>query len=139
MSADVGQECRQGQDRCLPDVWLVNLPFEVPLSLNDRGMPQVNWARKAKWRKVACECLLEAGIPRCERVRLTLFYVPKVNRRHDEDNLVASMKPVADAMVDAGIIPDDTSEYLERVWPVYTPKDPLRTNGRVMIQIERIS
>jgi crossover junction endodeoxyribonuclease RusA len=138
MTADVGQVEVDG--RCLPGVWLVDLPFEKPISLNDHtGRPQVTWARKKQWREKTADALREAGVPRCERIRLTLFYVPKVNRRRDEDNLVASMKPVADALVDAGVVDDDTAEYVERVWPVYLPKDPLRSNGRFMVQVERLA
>ncbi len=126
--------------RGMPDVWLVDLPFEKPLSLNDRpGNWQVTSRLKREWRQLTVEALLAAEVPPMARARLTLFYVPKVNRRHDEDNLVASMKPVADALVDAGVIVDDTAYYLERVWPVYTAKDPDRTGGRVMIQVERLA
>lgn len=36
----------------------------------------------------------------------------RIHRRRDEDNLYASVKPALDGIVDAGLIPDDSSEYL---------------------------
>jgi len=118
-------------------VWL---PFQKPLSLNDR---QGYWA-KAKsvkaWRDAAGLALMVEGIPACSRVRLGLHYFPKQDRRRDPDNLVASLKPCADALVDVGIVPDDTQEYVDRVWPFIMPKLPDDKGvGRFSLIVDRLA
>lgn len=47
----------------------------------------------------------------------------RIKRQRDEDNLTASLKPAFDGIVDAGLIPDDSSEYL-RINSVTIRVDP---------------
>lgn len=47
----------------------------------------------------------------------------RIKRKRDEDNLTASLKPAFDGLVDAGLIPDDSSEYL-RINSVTIRVDP---------------
>lgn len=47
----------------------------------------------------------------------------RIRRRRDSDNLLASCKPIFDGIVDAGLIPDDSSEYL-RINSVTIRVDP---------------
>ncbi len=95
-------------------------PAEL-LSLNDR----THWAAKsesvAAWRRAAyyAACadwpvgeaarteILEAGV---WEVKVVLP-VPD-RRRRDPHNFVATVKPVVDGLVDAGLWPDDTPEYV---------------------------
>lgn len=122
------------------DSWTLELPFVVAPSLNDR---MNRWA-KAKvvkeWREAACWLARAAKIPRARKVRVILHYVPKDDRRRDPDNLVAAMKPMVDGLVDAGVVPDDTAEYVDRGWPEIHPKGPPRPRGnRFWIEITRLS
>jgi len=119
--------------------WTIELPFTKSLSLNDRLHHMVKAKLVAQWRKAAGEALRAAHIPACERVKVSLLYIPAQNRRRDPDNLVASMKPVVDALVDAGIVPDDTQEFVERVWPVILPAEPKREGGRFLFRVEKLS
>jgi len=122
-----------------PDAWLLQLPFETPLSLNDR---QGYWATakgRRAWLEASVAVLEAAGVPHCHRVRATLFYTPKQDRRRDPDNLVASYKPVVDALVVAGVLDDDTQEYVDRVWPVIRPKDKALVGGRFHLRVERLA
>lgn len=104
--------------------WALRLPFErvsdVP-SLNDRD----HWAVKARkvkeWRRAAWLLARAERIPACERVLIELHYVPRTNQRRDADNLVAALKPLADGLVDAGVVPDDTFRWMERQFPVIHP------------------
>jgi crossover junction endodeoxyribonuclease RusA len=121
----------------MSETWLVDLPFVKPLSMNDRLHHMVKAKLVAQWRKAAREAFTD--IPPCKRVKVTLFYFPAQNRRRDPDNLVASMKPVVDALADMGIVPDDTQEFVERVWPVIMPPEPKRTVSRFQFQIEKLA
>jgi crossover junction endodeoxyribonuclease RusA len=119
-----------------PGAWSVVLPFTRPLSLNDRQHWRVKAKQVAQWRQAAADALTEAGVPRLRRARVTLQYIPKDKRRRDPDNLVAAYKPCVDSLMDAGVVQDDTLDYVDRVWPVILPPDPKREGGRFVLQIE---
>jgi crossover junction endodeoxyribonuclease RusA len=58
------------------------------------------------------------------RIAVGLTYVPRDKRRRDPDNLVVPLfKALVDGIVDAGIVPDDTPEYVIRSMPVILPPD----------------
>jgi crossover junction endodeoxyribonuclease RusA len=121
------------------DQWEIVLPFTRALSLNDRMHHMVKAKTVALWRKAAKEGLLAADVPACTRVKAELIYIPAQNRRRDPDNLVAAMKPIVDALVDAGVVPDDTQEYVERVWPIITEPEPKRTDFRFIFRVTRLA
>ncbi len=106
--------------------WLLEMPFTAPLSLNDRLAWKVRWVKTRPWRKAATELAKQAGIPPCRRITIELFYTPRDDRARDPLNLVASLKAVEDGIVDAGVIPDDSSRYHTSVMPQITRKGPLR-------------
>ena len=109
--------------------WVLEMPFSVPLSLNDRQV----WAVKAKavkaWRGAAWGLARNQRIPPCRRITVELLYVPRDDRARDPLNLVASLKACEDGLVDAGIIPDDSSAFHTSVMPVITRKGPPRPGG----------
>ena len=76
-----------------------------------------------------------ARIQPCTRIWVELHYVPATNRRRAPDNLVAYFKPVVDAFVDTGVIPDDTQEFVDRAWPVIDPAEPKRQGGRFYLLV----
>lgn len=119
--------------------WTLELPFTAPLSLNHR----MNWAVKAKatkpWREAACVLAKAANIPACNRVSIELFYTPRDARIRDPLNLVASLKPIEDGIVDAGVLPDDNPLHHESAMPKITPKGPPRPGGnRLWVVVTRI-
>jgi len=86
-----------------------------PLSLNDRGN---HYARARLTRSVRDEAswrARSARIPRpLAKVRVEVIWVVGDHRRRDEDNPAPSAKAVYDGLVDAGIVPDDTPEFMEK-------------------------
>ncbi len=120
--------------------WLLELPFTTPLSLNDRMIWQVKAKAIKPWRKAAHALAKAAGIPPCQRVRIELYYTPRDNRARDPLNLVATLKAVEDGIVDAGVIPDDSSRYHESVMPKITEKGPGRPRGnRLWVVVTRLA
>lgn len=119
--------------------WLLELPFTAALSLNDRMNHWVKAKKVREWREAACWLARAAKIPQCERVRVELHYMPAQERRRDPDNLVASMKPIVDGLVDAGVVVDDTAAFVERCWPVIHAKGPeVKPGSRFWVVVTRL-
>jgi crossover junction endodeoxyribonuclease RusA len=85
-----------------------------PLSLNDRG----HWGARSRLTKsVREEAAWRARlskIPRLKKCRVEVTWVVSDTRRRDEDNPAPSAKAVYDGLVDAGVVADDTPEYMEK-------------------------
>lgn len=99
--------------------WAVQLPFvKPPLSSNQR----MHWAKKARVtreiREGAALAIRAAGVPRCAKVRVrVLWAVSDPKRRRDPSNVMPTQKAVVDGMVDAGVVPDDTPEFVVEEMP----------------------
>lgn len=112
---------------------IIRLPHtKPPLSLNDR----MHWRKKASIVKalrghVAAEA--SRHMAPCDRATVELHYVPRDARRRDADNLVATLKPCLDGLVDAGIVPDDTPDFL--TWRVAIDH-PDRTDPHLYLRVE---
>lgn len=117
--------------------WEMDLPWSKPLSMNDRGHWSKRAAEVAQYRQDAGWAAREAKIPKCERVRVTLVYEPRDQRRRDPLNLTATLKVVQDALVDVGVIPDDTIEYMETVTPLIDA--PNGKQGRLWALVEKLA
>lgn len=103
--------------------WTLDLPYTaVPLSLNGQHGQHFARARKVKQvRAHAAFLARQAKIPSLPRCRIELHYAPRDSRRRDALNLVATLKPIEDGLVDAGVVPDDTAEFVEPTMPVIDP------------------
>lgn len=110
-----------------------------PLSLNGRQ----HWHVKRRvsralrdeahaWARLAFRAPLQA------RIAVTLHYVPKDSRRRDADNLVATSKPLVDGLVDAGVVPDDTPQWLDHRMPVIDPPDSRALTSRLYLLVETL-
>lgn len=98
-----------------PRVWLVTLPFtSLPISLNGREHFRVKARKVAEVREAAGWVLRSAKIPKMRRVAVQLRWIASIQRDRDTDNTVATLKPVVDAMVDVGIISNDTPDHIRR-------------------------
>lgn len=123
-----------------PAVYRVEMPFQrPPLNLNQRTY----WAPKGRATKELREqvgwAVRGARVPRCNGVpprlvTVALFYAPGDNRERDEDNLVATLKVVADAIVDAGVTIKDTPRFMRKLMPEIVP--PPEPGPRCWLTIE---
>lgn len=99
--------------------WAVQLPFvKPPLNSNQR----LHWAKKVRMtreiREGAALAIKAAGVPRCKKVRVRLLWaVSDPKRRRDPSNVMPTQKAVVDGMVDAGVVPDDTFEFVVEEMP----------------------
>lgn len=93
-----------------------------PLSLNSR----IHWAAKARItssvRRTTSWLCKPLGA--ANQIQVTLTYYPKDSRRRDADNLVATLKPICDGIVDAGVVTDDDPAHMIKDMPVIAAADP---------------
>lgn len=110
------------------DTVSVETPWQrPPLTANQR----FHWRKKAQlvkevrqWAGVLFRSTQFATTPVI--VELT-WHVPD-KRRRDADNLVPTLKALCDGLVDAGIVPDDTPDLMDKRMPriIHTPGQPAR-------------
>lgn len=121
--------------------WVMKMSWvKPPLSMNDRPHHRV----KAKLTKeMREETLLRARfhkLPKgCARVRVTLIYRPADRRRRDAINLAPVLKAVEDGLVDYGLVPDDTPEFIEPAMPVIEPPLPGQRLGEMFVKVELLA
>lgn len=97
----------------------IPVPASLKMSANDR----LHWRPKSdRIRALRLLAKFEArnrGIaPQQERIDVGLIWHTPDRRRRDPDNLVVPMfKALCDGVVDAGVVPDDTSLFMRRTMP----------------------
>ena len=119
---------------------VVTLPYDKPpLSANTR----LFWAEEAKRRKkIRGDVRLLVRDARLglkplkpgQKLKVQLVYTPATNRRRDTDNLVPTLKPICDGIVDAGLVEDDTPDYMVKPEPIIE-KAMKRYRHRVRIEL----
>ncbi|MPZ66192.1 MAG: hypothetical protein GEU83_11985 [Pseudonocardiaceae bacterium] len=95
-----------------------------PLSLNDRH-DRWTHAKIVDSIRLAAGWLAKAArLGRYTHVTVTLHYRPRDGRRRDADNLVATLKPLCDGLVDAGLVTDDDPVRMSKRMPEIHPPSP---------------
>jgi len=77
-------------------LWVLELPFVKPLSLNDRAIWQVRAGQVKPWRQAVALLARVAHIPACRRIDVQLHYTPKDDRTRDPLNLGIRRSRVSD-------------------------------------------
>ncbi|RLP70894.1 hypothetical protein D9V30_00205 [Mycetocola reblochoni] len=119
----------------MSELWAQVLLYErAPLTANQR----LHWAKKAKItaavRRVAAAHFRD--FPPVARVRVELEWHVLTAHRRDVDNIVPTLKALADGLVDAGIAPDDTPQFMDKRMPViiyHPPGEPGRPDKAHMV------
>lgn len=108
--------------------WTLDLPWpNPPLTLNQRGHWRTKHTAIRQVRYAAATLARQQQIPTLARCQVELWWEPADNRRRDADNLVATLKPLCDGLVDAGIVPDDVPAFMVKAMPeIGSPRRPPR-------------
>lgn len=88
-----------------------------PLNANQR----LHWAAKAsKTRMIrdASRIAARTILPTASHLTVQLVWVVTDRRRRDSDNIYPTFKAMCDGLVDAGIVPDDTPEWMTKLAPI---------------------
>jgi len=106
-------------DSTAPEVQTLEIP-KLADWLNANEKP--HWAKQNKraqaWRHGAHILARHAKLPKdLQRARVDVYVWKASRRRYDPHNLMPTMKPVIDGLVDYGLLPDDSHEYLEGPFP----------------------
>ncbi|WP_435199542.1 hypothetical protein [Janibacter sp. GS2] len=102
--------------------------------MNDRHR---HWSHKSQWtralRQAAWALAKQTGIPALDSCSVELLYEPAARRRRDDDNLFATLKPLADGLVDAGVVTDDTPDLMRKTCRI----GQIRKPSRLVLVVER--
>lgn len=96
--------------------WLLIVP-QRPTLTNQAH----NWhyrkvsADRKKWRAMGHALAELANVPACGSIEVTCWGAYPGGRLPDPDACAPSLKGVLDGIVDAGVIPDDTGEYVKAI------------------------
>ena len=115
----------------------LSLPWtRPPLSMNgSRGVTRAAAFARARTvretRAVAMQLAAAARLPRgLDHVTVQLHYRPRDNRRRDTDNLIATLKPLADGLAAGtakhpgyGLVPDDIPRHMAKPEPIIHPAE----------------
>lgn len=87
-----------------------------PLNANQR----LHWAAKSKLTaQVRGATQVKAHrIGADDHIIVQLTWVVTDKRRRDSDNIYPTFKAMCDGLVDAGIVPDDTPQYMDKRAPL---------------------
>lgn len=98
--------------------WAIKMPFSrPPLSLNDRHSSyheerRLQQAVAHMVNATARRAVKDGALEPRPRIAVELLYYPASNSRRDADNIAATLKPILDGLVDAGIMPDDKADHV---------------------------
>lgn len=111
----------------MSDRWMLEFPAPgALLSMNDRG----HWRRRHQLTRVWRHTAKLGAVSARNADRWQCPLPPAVvavglpvrdSRRRDPANYSATVKPIVDGLVDAGLRPDDTPEWVTTVEPILVP------------------
>lgn len=98
-----------------PGRWVLPVPrLRPPLTLNSRMHHMVRWREETALKNEMRYVIRHARVPRLAACMVELTWYPGRNGVFDADNIAPTLKPCQDALVLAGILPDDRSDRVLR-------------------------
>lgn len=123
-----------------PDYTLVIPNTAGWLNSNDKVGGKLYYRRApviAQWRKAGKDYAELEGVPRLERAHIVAELCFRDARRRDPNNFYPSVKAAVDGLVDAGVLVDDSHQYLVgpdmRIGPIVR-----QSRGRLLLHIYRL-
>lgn len=108
-----------------------------PLTANQR----LHWRKRAALTKQVRGATLDLThqFPAMQRIQVQLIWWVNDKRRRDVDNLVPTFKAMCDGLVDAGMVPDDTPEFMDKLMPRIELVDRLVMKQHLELFIKEIA
>jgi len=96
--------------------WLLVVPMRPTLTNQaHRWHYRTISADRKKWRGLGLALAEQAKVPACTAIEVTCWGVYPGGRLPDPDAVAPSLKGVLDGLVDAGVVPDDTGEWVKAI------------------------
>ena len=95
-------------------VWeaVIRLAASDVLNLNDREHWRLKANKSKHIRQLAKQIARASRAPHLKRALLTVEIAFPDRKRRDPHNWMATVKPIVDGLVKAGVLPDDDAEHL---------------------------
>lgn len=124
--------------------WTITIPAPVVwLNANDRVDRRRFAPITKQWRDAAHVHARAGKLPQLGRAHITATLRFRDRRRRDPHNYYPTIKAVIDGLVDYGLLPDDSHEFLIgpdiRLGEVLPPKKPYVPSGAVVLTIREAS
>lgn len=115
----------------------IKLPYvKPPLSLNQRMHRHEKARVTANVREAAFFLAKSHNLPlNVAHASIRLHYAPLRNGRREGINIVLTQKALVDGLVDYGLVPDDTPQYVTDLMPFIHPQSTTG-KGQLWLEIE---
>lgn len=91
---------------------VIRLAASDVLNLNDREHWRLKANKSKHIRQLAKQIARASRAPHLKRALLTVEIAFPDRKRRDPHNWMATVKPIVDGLVDAGVLPDDDAKHL---------------------------
>lgn len=110
--------------------WTVTIPAPaIWLNANQRTDLRRQTPDRRAWRDAGRVYALQAKLPKLQRAHLLAELRFADARRRDVHNLYPTIKALVDGLIDYGLLPDDSHEYLVGPDLRYGPRIAKRSGG----------
>lgn len=110
--------------------------WERPPITSNR-QPRNHYAKARIVKQIRGKTLdLVQHFPALQKIRVHVTWWVNDKRKRDTDNLHPTLKPIYDGIVDAGIVPDDTPEFMDKPQPqiIFVDKEIMRAHIEIIIE-----
>lgn len=116
--------------------WTVAIPAPAPwLSANQRRDLRRQTPDRRAWRDAGLVHAKRVHLPKLERVHIVAVLRFATNKRRDPHNYYPTLKALVDGLVDYGLVPDDSYQYLVGPDVRYGPVCAGRGYGEVVLTV----
>jgi hypothetical protein len=109
------------------------------LNANDRGGWRKHNSQIRAWRDAASQCARAAKLPHLQRAHVLATFRFRTAQRRDIHNWGPTAKAIMDGLIDYGLLPDDSTEYLTGPDLRVGEKTPKRAYGPVGVVVLTIT
>jgi crossover junction endodeoxyribonuclease RusA len=109
------------------------LPPAKTINANHRTHWRVKAELTRTWRQTAFFSAKAERLGQLGRCQVRVFFPVRDSRRRDPANWHPTVKPIIDGLVDAGVWPDDTPEWVEVMEPRF-----YRTGTDVVVELTEV-
>lgn len=114
--------------------WTVTIPAPAPwLNANQRKDLRRQTPDRRAWRDAGLIHAMRVGLPKLQRAHIVAVLRFPLSRNRDVHNYYPTLKAVVDGLVDYGLVPDDSHQFL--VGPDLRYGPPCKGLGEVVLAV----